>query len=694
MKISELRSNFREEGFIAALRRRLSAAFTARARASRALLLAGMAIAGGAGAADGPAPPPIKAFFRHPDIAAAVLSPSGRWVALVAAPDSGRRVLAVVDLTGEKPPTIAARFDNADVESPQWVSDERVVFSVIDLQSGGADQRFWSGLFVVRRDGSEFTELIATRNDMLVQASAVTKSRERLDPRYALLAIPAGGGDSIIVGEHMHNLQGDLIGVNASRLDVVTRKMVSLSYGRPEHAIRWLFDPRGEPRLIVAQHEGQTTIHWLGEGKKNWAVLARFPALKQAFHPQFVDGAGQLFVTTADGPRGTNVLKRFDFAAGHPEAQAIVSTPGFDFSGSMVMAESGSKAFGVRILTDAWSTVWFEPRMKELQAIADARFPGRTNWLSCRQCAAPDVVLVWSGSDQDPGSIWAYRPAEGKWQAIGRVRKDIEPREMAQLDLHRIQARDGEDLPVWFTTPRAPKGAPPPPAVVLVHGGPWVRGGSWQWHADAQFLASRGYAVIEPEFRGSTGYGRTHFEAGWKQWGGAMQDDVADAVKWASSKGMIDPKRVCIAGASYGGYATLMGLIRYPDLYRCGVAWAAVTDPRLLYLEDWTSDFSEETRRFGLPTILGDLKKDAAALADAAPVEHAAQIRVPVLLAFGSLDRRVPLQHGTQMRSALRAAGREPEWVAYADEGHGWLKTENQVDFWGRVERFLQKNLP
>jgi len=147
-------------------------------------------------------------------------------------------------------------------------------------------------------------------------------------------------------------------------------------------------------------------------------------------------------------------------------------------------------------------------------------------------------------------------------------------------------------------------------------------------------------------------------------------------VRWATAKGIVDGKRVCIAGASYGGYATLMGAIRYPDLYRCGVAWVAVSDPRLLFEPMWQSDMPGEARLFSMPTMIGDPVKDAEMLKAAAPVERAREIKVPMLLAYGSSDRRVPI-----------------EYIVYSGEGHGWLKVENRIDFWTHVEKFLAKNL-
>jgi dipeptidyl aminopeptidase/acylaminoacyl peptidase len=209
-----------------------------------------------------------------------------------------------------------------------------------------------------------------------------------------------------------------------------------------------------------------------------------------------------------------------------------------------------------------------------------------------------------------------------------------------------------------------------------------------------QFLASRGYLVISPDFRGSRGYGQAHFEAGWKQWGQAMQDDVADAVLWAQAQGLAD-QRVCIAGASYGGYSTLMGLVRHPELYRCGVAWVAVTDLELLLKGSWfvRDDTNGLTRKHTLPQMIGDIDKDAVMLRDNSPVLQAARIKAPLLLAMGELDVRVPLAHGRRMKQALEAAGNPPEWVVYPGEAHGWVLPKNQVDFAERMERFLAKQL-
>jgi dipeptidyl aminopeptidase/acylaminoacyl peptidase len=228
--------------------------------------------------------------------------------------------------------------------------------------------------------------------------------------------------------------------------------------------------------------------------------------------------------------------------------------------------------------------------------------------------------------------------------------------------------------------------------VVLVHGGPWARGGHLAWNREVQFLATRGYAVLQPEFRGSEGFGREHFEAGWKQWGQAMQDDVADGTRWAIDQGVADPKRICIAGASYGGYATLMGLVKNPELYRCGVDWVGVTDINLLYDLRFTRT-SQEAKTYGLPVLIGDQSKDAAMLKANSPLENASKIKQPLLLAYGGKDRTVPIDHGEKFYKAVKEVNPKVEWIEYPEEGHGWRYERTSLDFWARVEKFLAENL-
>jgi len=406
--------------------------------------------------------------------------------------------------------------------------------------------------------------------------------------------------------------------------------------------------------------------------------------------PAYLDGPDTLVVRTGLADGGF-ALRRFDFATGKPQREPFLVANGFSAQPRPVVDRPTGRVLGLRLRLESQTSVWFDPEMKRLQAVVDAKLPGRVNLLSCRPCVDPKLVLVNSYADNFPGEVLVYRPKQDQWQRVGVARPEMDGVRMAPLDLHRIKARDGADLPVWVTLPPQADGKPLP-AVVLVHGGPHVRGTEWKWDAEAQFLASRGYVVIEPEFRGSAGYGLDHEHAGYKQWGLAMQDDISDALKFAVAKGWADPAKACIMGGSYGGYAALMGLVKDPDQYRCAVAFAAVADPRFMFDMHW-SDISANSRENWLPTRLGDRKADEARFIATSPIEQAARIKAPVLLVHGGIDRRVPIQSGERMHDALLKNGKQVEWVVYPDEAHGFHKNENLINYWRRVEVFLGQQL-
>jgi acetyl esterase/lipase len=644
-------------------------------------------------------PVPLESFFQRPAVLEAKLSPSGRRLALTTSRGATRVGLVVIALGDAPKATRVASFSDVDIVQFDWVGEDRLVFSVLDLESGSGEDRYSApGLYAANADGGDLRQLVSRRGTPLVMAP---NPRDRtLEWNHTLLHVPLQqegvAPDEVLIGRLKFGVD-QLESVTPLWLNVRSGRTRSADLGGPPpYTLRWLFDSKGQPRVAWTARDGIAAVHWRGPGETEWRKLSESDRLNPSFMPLAVDDAGTLYVRYNEGAAGYAVLSRFDFATLAPHKPAQVSTPGYDFSGHLVLERPGAPALGVRIETDAEQTVWFDDGMKRMQALADERLPGRVNRLSCRRCGADDmVVLVRSFSDRDPGMLWLYEVAAKRWQPVSKVLDDVDWRRMATVDLHRIKARDGRDLPVWVTRPQGLQPGQSAPTVVLVHGGPWARGGHWEWQAFEQFLASRGYLVISPEFRGSTGYGDAHYRAGWKQWGQAMQDDVADALLWAHGQGLADKKRACIAGASYGGYSTLMGLVRHPDLYRCGVAWVAVTDPFLLLKSTWfvNDDVSGEIRRHALPQLVGDVEKDADMLTAVSPVVQAKRLQAPLLLAFGEADRRVPIAHGERLRDALRAAGRPPEWVSYPNEGHSWRQVSTNVDFARRVEGFLEKHL-
>jgi dipeptidyl aminopeptidase/acylaminoacyl peptidase len=327
-----------------------------------------------------------------------------------------------------------------------------------------------------------------------------------------------------------------------------------------------------------------------------------------------------------------------------------------------------------------------------VQQAVDAALPaGRANRLICGHCVGAQRLVVRSSSERSGDEYFIYNRQAKRLSPLGTQRPWLPEAQLGSRTFHRAAARDGLSMPVVVTHPPGRDRDGKLPAVLLVHGGPWVRGTMLTWSADAQFLASRGYRVLEVDFRGSTGLGWNHFRSGWKQYGLAMQDDLADTVDWAVREGLVDGSRVCIAGASYGGYAALMGPVRHPGLFRCAISHVGVTDLSLLFDEDHT-DIGEEGRRYGLPLMVGDPQQDSGLIRQQSPVHRAAEIKVPVLLVQGKLDQRVTRTHADRFEAAARAAGVEIERVDY-DDGHGWFHEANHADYLRRVEQLLARTL-
>lgn len=652
-------------------------------------------------------PVPAEAFFRPPAVLEAQLSPSGRRLALTT--ESGGRVgLFVIDLQqAEVAFGRVAHFNDADVRRFAWVNEERLVFDVVDLKLGaGEDRRTAPGLFSARFDGTELRTLVERQGRAPISDGTPIRT---LPWNHVLLHVPAsqaaaGGADAdeVIVGQ-MEFDRNELVDLRPIWLNTRTGRTRSLPLvGAPVRAVRWWFSPQGQPRAALAHRGSREALHWFHgprDGQAgHWVQLTEGPLAGLPFRPAWVGRDDSLYVTHREGPAGERVVAPFDFQAGRPGA-TLVRVAGFDFMGELQGDDEGGRLLGVRVVSDAEETVWFDAAHQALQQAVDKALPGRVNRVSCRRCTAPDaVVLVKSWSDRHPGQ-WLLRlpaDADGKprWRLIANQQRGIDPARMARVDFERIRARDGRPLPLWLTRPTGALDGQSLPAVVLVHGGPWVRGGHWRWEPMAQFLASRGYLVIEPEFRGSAGYGAAHERAGDRQFGQAMQDDVSDALLWARQRGLASDK-ACIVGGSYGGYSTLMGLIRTPELYRCGSAWFAVAD-LLLYVEGgWfvEDDIGDSGRRHLLPLRVGDPVKDREMLLAHSPVAQAHRLRSPLQLVWGREDRRVPIAHGHRLRSAMQSAGLEPEWIEYEDEAHGLRRLVNRVDMARRLEAFLARHL-
>lgn len=641
-------------------------------------------------------------FFKNESMRNAVMSPSGKYIAaIVKGGEKGRQGLVMIDINDPSKSKALASFQDADVRSVHWVNDDRLVYTIIDYQSDYADQA-GTGLFSIDREGKETAKPLINRYFKEETTLGTRIQAKTLTVNHHFYSTLRDGSDDVIVARNDYTpsvsgiaAYGEYRSTALIRLNTKTNSALDLSIGAPSFVSSWVIDPQGNPRVAVTNVDGKSILYWTVKAGTEWKKIWEGKSFGNASLNIKLIGISDKNILYASGyedGRDTTSLQSYDLNKEDGQWKTLISLDGFDFDGELILGEGG-KLLGVNYLTDAQSTYWFDPHLKALQSKVDTLLPTTINKISCGECINPQQVLVLAFSDRQPNVFLLYDVKKHSLSSIGASRPWIKAESMARQEYTHFVARDGLTIPVKLSKPGTQSTKIKPlPAVVLVHGGPYARGGEWEWEPDAQFLAAQGYVVIEPEFRGSTGFGYKHYRAGWKQWGLAMQDDIADATLWAIKKGLVDPKKVCIAGASYGGYATLMGLARYPEIYRCGVNWVGVTDIDLMYTTRW-GDFSTVFKEQGMPVLIGDRTKDAKQLSETSPIKLASKITQPLLLAYGGEDRRVPIEHGYKFRDAVKVNNKNVEWITYEDEGHGWFAEKNKIDFWNRVAQFLEKNL-
>ncbi|MEP7299711.1 MAG: S9 family peptidase, partial [Burkholderiales bacterium] len=454
----------------------------------------------------------------------------------------------------------------------------------------------------------------------------------------------------------------------------------------------WLLDQNNVPRAAISQNgKTRTETFWFRDGAATpWRKISSAQGEAPRIIPAGFDADGSLLVYANLGSDKFK-LYEFDPVAGKPTT-LVLEHPLVDLdTGTLLTRLSDHRIVGMRIEADKPEVAWFDQTYAGLQKLLDASLPsGNFNQV---RLLDDGKVSIFSSGDRDPGQYYLFDPKIKRLEEVLRPQDWIKPELMAATQVVRYKARDGMEIPGYLTLPQG-RPASKLPLVALIHGGPWVRD-HWGFDPDVQFLANRGYAVFQPNYRGSTGFGSRHYSSSFKQFGQSMQDDITDGVRHLIDKGIVDRDRMCISGGSYGGYATMMGLVKEPDLFKCGIDEAGVVD--LIWLQelgytDYNQGDPDAAEAFQKVAV-GDVKADRAMLEKYSPRLHADQIKAPVLIVHAVRDQRVPIAHAEAMRDALKAAGKTYEWVVYADEAHGFTRIENRIDRYSKIEAFLRKHL-
>jgi dipeptidyl aminopeptidase/acylaminoacyl peptidase len=618
-------------------------------------------------------PPPIETFFKLPQYTAMRFSPDGKWIAALA-PVNNHQNLVVMDLASRKVKPVTM-IDNHDVVTFRWLSSERLVLETgsrgtrVDDYRGGA-------LYAVDRDGNNERRL----SDVIDSNSAIGKG-------LRIVRFLPGDSNDIIAQEVTFDDRGYHPGALV-RVDTRSGRRTSIALGAPSGGQneQWVVDAKGVARVLMTADRDTQRIFYREGPDAPWRKIDERPLLAPGWEALAVAGDGKTLIVSAYNGADKAAIMRYDPAT-KTFGEVMARHPQVDLED---LAWDDGRPVGVYYQADRGGTAMFDEELARVQDLVDKTFPDAVNLLSWTRDHGR--FIVFSYSDVSPGSFYLLDAKTRKVEWLTDVEPWVKPKEMSPMKAVRIKARDGLEIPAYLTLPKGSSGKSLP-LVVMVHGGPWVMGDIWAFNPEVQFLASRGYAVLQPNFRGTTHYGWKHYSSSFKQWGLAMQDDIEDATRWAIAEGIADPKRVALYGASYGGYATMMGLAKSPDLYRCGVNYVGVTDLPFMLSATWSDFAYSDYLQYQAPRLVGDVDKDAKQLRDTSPVNLASRIKAPVLMAYGASDVRVPIDHGTRMKAALDSAGVKYEWMVMSGEGHGFAELENQKVFYGAMEKFLAENM-
>ncbi len=613
-----------------------------------------------AGAAAEPPLIPMKDFFRNPEVASFRLSPDGEKLAYVK-PWERRMNVFVRDIRSGEEKRLTSVTDR-DIAGFQWKGNDNIVFS----RDRGGDENYH--VWIVPAAGGEERDLTPFDG---VRAGVEDILKE--DPNHILIS--------------MNRRNPEVFDVYRC---VLASGELQLAAENPGDITGWLTDHDGKVRAAMRTDGVRNTLLYRKSEDRPFEELLTVD-FQDTFYPiDFTFDNRLLYVkSNLAGPDGKKPDKAGIYTYDPEKRQVldlIFDNPEVD-AGGLLMSEKRKVATGATYVTDRLHYRFFDKNRADLQAELEKRLPGYEVAVSNMDDAERMVVCVAYG-DRTRGRYYLFDRSNGTLTELADLSPWLDENNLAAMRPITYRARDGLTIHGYLTLP---KGLPEKnlPLLVIPHGGPWVRD-AWGYDSEAQFVANRGAAVLQINYRGSTGYGRAFWQAGFKQWGRAMQDDITDGVEWLIAQGIVDPARVGIYGASYGGYAALAGLAFTPDLYACGISYVGPSN--LFTLLASFPPYWKPTIQMTYEQI-GDPEKDKDLLKAASPYFHADQIRAPLLVAQGANDPRVKKAESDQIVEAVRQRGHEVIYMVKDDEGHGFANEENRFDFYRAMERFLAAHL-
>ena len=596
----------------------------------------------------------LKDFFRNPVKSSYQISPNGEYYSYMA--PFKNRMNIFIQKIGESEGKRITEVTDRDIAGYMWANNSRLLF----LKDNGGDEN-WA-LYGVDIDGSNLLPL--TKFD-----STTTQLLDELE----------GLEDYILVALNKRNKEI----FDPYRLNIVTGEL-EMAAENPGNIQGWVTDHEGKIRVAITTDGLNTSLLYRTTENDVWQQILT-TNFKESVSPLFFTFDNKNLYASSNLGRDKSSIVLFNLDSAKEE-EVLFAHPEVDVSGlnyskkrKVLTSISYTTDKSHRTFLDEQTKLWFSKLESKLDEY-EIGISGSNK--------AEDKLIVRTYSDKSLGAYYFYDIIKDELTKIEDVAPWIDENDMCDMKPIQYKSRDGFTINGYLTLPKG-KEAKNLPVVVNVHGGPWARD-NWGFNPEVQFLANRGFAVLQMNFRGSTGYGREFWEASFKQWGQAMQNDVTDGAKWLTNEGIADKNRIAIYGGSYGGYATLAGLCYTPDLYACGVDYVGVSNlfSFMKTIPPYWKPYLEM-----MYEMVGDVEADSAMLTAYSPALNADKIKAPLFVAQGAKDPRVNIDESDQIVNALKARGVSVEYLVKENEGHGFHNEENRFEFYEAMSSFLEKHI-
>lgn len=597
---------------------------------------------------------PVENFFKAAFKTSFLVSPDGEYISYLK-PDNNRIHIYVETWDGKNTTQLTCD-SNRSITNHFWANNNELLY----LKNASESEN--PGLFAVRRDGSNKRQLLS-----------FSKTKIRL-----ITSEPVKD-DNVLVSLNKR----DSTVFDAYRLNIQTGKL-SLLVKNPGNITKWYADRDGQLRMAIASDGVNETLLYRDSEKQDFRVVLT-NNFKASISPVGFSKDNTCIYALSNKNRDKMALVELDCVTGK-EHKIIYSNSEVDVSEAVFSADKDKLIYAGY---ETWKKGrhYLDDSVKARYAKLEKLLPNNEVKVTSAD-ASENKFIIRTYTDRNPGSFYRYTYNDNKLVELGDVNPSINLEDMAEMKPISYKTRDGLTVDGYLTLPKGKKETNLP-VIVMPHGGPDSRN-SWGYNSEVQFLANRGYAVFQVNYRGSKGYGKKFWIAGFKEWGGRMQDDITDGVRWLIAKQVADPTRIGIYGSSFGGFSALHGLCFQPDLYQCGASYSGLTN-LFTYLKDIPPYYRPYLQMYY--ETVGNPEADADYFRSVSPVFHTDKIRSPVLIAQGARDPRVNMNETNQFVKELKKRKVPVTYILKENEGHFFRNAENKLEFYRELEKFLAKNL-